>query len=413
MEYENGLPNGKAQLFKDGALQQSWFVEDGVGVGPINVFRDGVFIGLLTWECLKGTADREDNNYREVVFRYGRPTLEIRQFDTKMLLYSGEYNQENLRREGYGIAYNEENGVEDCYGYFEHDRLVHTIQDFVLDEQGCLIMKEYEGDFSLKNERNVSNRHLVYTGGYTFDEVQGRFVRHGYGVELDTRTGQARWKAEWINGKINPHSSEEFYAGMHIHHLGFALTSPERDDLVSLKDVTRTKTEEERRREEEERQRNTRVLLCAGLRYYETLGIENLIIASNEYNDRGGANTVLELRISRLLELKEIIIGDRCFAHVCKVDLDELPNLHTMIIGEGCFHSGIVNMYPAENASGVLTIKNCHAFKQLVIGDNSFHEYNKIEVQQMNALRSITFGKNCFKMSNLTLTSMESYYSFG
>ena len=222
MEYENGVPNGKAQLFKDGALQQSWFMENGVGVGPLKIFRDGVFIGLLTWECLKGVADREDNNYREVVFRHGRPTLEIRQFDTKMLLYSGEYNQENLRREGYGIAYNEENGVEDCYGYFEHDRLVHTIQDFVLDEQGCLIMKEYEGDSSLKNERNVSNRHLVYTGGYTFDEVQGRFVRHGYGVELDTRTGQARWKAEWINGKINPHSSEEFYAGMHIHHLGFA-----------------------------------------------------------------------------------------------------------------------------------------------------------------------------------------------
>ena len=100
MEYENDQPNGLAQLFKDGALQQSWFMEDGERVGPLKIYRDGVFTGLLTWECLRGETDGEDNYYREVVFKYGRPILEIRRFDTKLLLYSGGYNPKKLQREG-------------------------------------------------------------------------------------------------------------------------------------------------------------------------------------------------------------------------------------------------------------------------------------------------------------------------
>ena len=63
------------------------------------------------------------------------------------------------------------------------------------------------------------------------------------------------------------------------------------------------------------------------------LNIEKLKIGDNDYNN----NSVTKLKLSGLVQLKWIVIGDKCFGKVRVFELNELNELESVVIGEKSF----------------------------------------------------------------------------
>ena len=89
--------------------------------------------------------------------------------------------------------------------------------------------------------------------------------------------------------------------------------------------------------------------------------------------------------------LKRVEIGDDCFKNVREFVLDRLDNLESVKIGKECF-----NISDKRRDDGLLRITNCPNLRQLEIGNESFRDYMKFELSNVNSLQSITFEGNCF-----------------
>ena len=117
--------------------------------------------------------------------------------------------------------------------------------------------------------------------------------------------------------------------------------------------------------------------------------IEELVIGENVFND----NTISVLHFSSLLiQLKRIEIRNGCFTNVREFVLDGLECLESVEIGGKCFS-------PPRNEEGRNTlcrIANCPNLHRLKFKLESFKNYSKFELMNVNSLESITFGQYCF-----------------
>ena len=95
------------------------------------------------------------------------------------------------------------------------------------------------------------------------------------------------------------------------------------------------------------------------------LGIEKLRIGDNGYND----GSVTELKLSWLVRLKRVVIGDECFKKVRVFELDRLDELESVVIGEKSFR---ISEY--KRSDGSCRIVNCPKLKSIQIGDYSFSD---------------------------------------
>ena len=89
--------------------------------------------------------------------------------------------------------------------------------------------------------------------------------------------------------------------------------------------------------------------------------------------------------------LRTIDIGNFCFKYAREFVLDGLEQLESVKIGDGCF---IISN--KEHNDGLLRITNCPNLTQLEIGNESFRDYMKFELSNVNSLQSIQFGSSCF-----------------
>ena len=133
------------------------------------------------------------------------------------------------------------------------------------------------------------------------------------------------------------------------------------------------------------------------------LGIEELRIGNNDYND----GSVTELILSWLVQLKRIVIGNECFGKVRVFELDGLSELESVVIGERSFRiSG-----DEERNDGSYRIVNCPKLKSIRIGDESFSDYHSFELNNLPSLRSIDIGSVGFYYSpSFSLPSIIDYY---
>ena len=116
---------------------------------------------------------------------------------------------------------------------------------------------------------------------------------------------------------------------------------------------------------------------------------EVLRIGDNSYSD----SSVTELKLSGLVQLKQIVIGDECFRSVRLLELDGLRELESVVIGWHCFSIIYVS---GKRVDCVCRIVNCPNLKSIQIGDNSFSDYYSFELNNLPSLQVIDMGDGCF-----------------
>ena len=118
------------------------------------------------------------------------------------------------------------------------------------------------------------------------------------------------------------------------------------------------------------------------------LDVEELRIGNNGYND----GSVTELKLSGLVRLKRIVIGNRCFGKVRVFELDGLDELESVEIGQDSFW---IDIY--KRSDGSCRIVNCPKLKSIQIGGSSFRDYHSFELNNLPSLQSIDMGYGCFE----------------
>ena len=109
------------------------------------------------------------------------------------------------------------------------------------------------------------------------------------------------------------------------------------------------------------------------------------------------------LDLSRFAELEELTIGDGCFNYVSVMSISRLPKLKSVEIGEKSFQN--------ESADSQLMVKNCPALISLKIGNQSFKGFKRFNLSEVNGLKSVMIGDECFKECDLVLKELKSVKS--
>ena len=123
--------------------------------------------------------------------------------------------------------------------------------------------------------------------------------------------------------------------------------------------------------------------------------IEEMKIENNSYND----SSVTELKLSGLVQLKRIVIGDECFGKARVFELNGLRELESVVIGKESFTYAKTDddiRYHVTRTDGVYRIVNCPKLKSIQIGDYSFGDYHSFELNNLPSLQSIDIGEHCF-----------------
>ena len=105
--------------------------------------------------------------------------------------------------------------------------------------------------------------------------------------------------------------------------------------------------------------------------------IESLVVASGSCSD----DSITELK-NPFTQLKELDIGNECFARVKVFEMIGMNALETVRIGTSCF----------LNKGGVFRLKDCQRVRELRIGRFSFSDYSRCEIESVPSLEVIEIG---------------------
>ena len=114
----------------------------------------------------------------------------------------------------------------------------------------------------------------------------------------------------------------------------------------------------------------------------------NTMIIPNGYFN---GDNIASLNIFNNGVIKRIVIGDYCFENVRVFELDELSELESVVIGEKSFW--ISN---SERSDGSYRIVYCPKLKSIEIGYDSFWDYHSFELNNLPSLQSIVLGDHSF-----------------
>ena len=129
--------------------------------------------------------------------------------------------------------------------------------------------------------------------------------------------------------------------------------------------------------------------------------VETIIVDNNGCNDR--MFTVLNL--TRLANLKVLVIGDYSFSYVKEVYLTGLSKLESVIIGDCCFSQKMDQ--PSHDTVNGFYLKNCEQLRELKMGRWSFNAYEAIVIENVNSLEVIEMGELNTKSINFKYASLE------
>lgn len=186
----NDEVEGMVQLYKHGVIQLSWKVEKGRKKGELTMFDHGKVSCMMDWKFFTGGSPRAIENTRSGI------QLVISDPITGKAVYRGSFGEDRQSREGYGFAYYPESGHIRHYAFYKNDKVYRYIQEFDEDDT----MTEYEP--LDESNSSLTERVPVYVGGYIFDEVQCKYLRHGNGYLIDAKTGMACAEGVWEKGEF-------------------------------------------------------------------------------------------------------------------------------------------------------------------------------------------------------------------
>ena len=130
--------------------------------------------------------------------------------------------------------------------------------------------------------------------------------------------------------------------------------------------------------------------------------IEETVLTCKGYNET-------EFILKRLPKMKSIVIRDNCFGNVRVFELDGLSELESVVIGQRSItyakeDSAVRN---SRRTDGDYRIVNCPKLKYLQIDDWSFSDYHSFELNNLPSLQSIDMGEYCFYYaSSFSLTGL-------
>ena len=340
--------SGDCRLFRKGVLELSWREENGRKVDKFTLYEKGRVLRKESW---KSAWNREEHRYVEDC--KGTMRMIIRRGEENHVVYRGGFDdEESLKREGEGYAYDEKSGRVLVHGVWKNDELFQILQEFESENE----MIEYE----VSEGENVSvlNRRPVYTGSYVFDESKNEYLRNGKGNEIDLNSGVATSECEWVNGALK--DRVELFGGWYVK-------GREEDSLrVNATGPLRLHVSNE--------------LKWSALNKCVT----DVIVSSHCCNE-----SVKMLDLSELKCLKRIEIGDDCFTSVSEVKLTGLQ-LESVVIGMNSFtkHKNGIGNDPNRH----FYVKNCPSLKELKMGRYSFSDYSVCEIEDTPALETIQIG---------------------
>ena len=341
--------SGDCRLFRKGVLELSWREENGRKVDKFTVYEKGRVLRKENWLSLLGNEERRyiENSAKGI-------RMIIQRSEENHVVYRGGFDdEESLKREGEGYAYDEKSGRVLVHGVWKNDELFQILQEFESENE----MIEYE----VSEGENVSvlNRRPVYTGSYVFDESKNEYLRNGKGNEIDLNSGVATSECEWVNGALK--DRVELFGGWYV-----------------------------KGREEDS--------LRAGAVKAWTVGVHNevewvsllndvkeIVVSSDCCNEE----SVKVLDLSELKCLKRIEIGDACFMHVDDMKLTGLQ-LESVVIGMNSFTRKKYD--DGKDPNRHFYVKNCPSLKELKMGRYSFSDYTLCEIEDTPALEFIEIG---------------------
>ena len=357
--------SGECRLYRKGVLELSWREENGHRTGGFTVYEKGKVLRKENWLSLLGDEERSyiENNVKGI-------RMIIRRGKENHVVYRGGFdNEESLKREGDGYAYDEESGRVLVHGVWKNDELFQILQEFESEND----MIEYE----VIGEENVSvlNRRPVYEGGYTYNESSEKYVRHGKGNEIDLSSGVAMSECEWLNDELM--NCVELFDGWYVK-------GREEDSL--MQGVVETGPADVHNEVE-----------------WNSLdrNVFEIVVSSNCCNEK----SMKVLDLSELKYLRRIEIGSVCFENVDEVKMTGLNVLESVEIGKngltqhknGCGNDPNRHFY----------LKNCPKLKSLKMGHHSFSDYTVCEIENVDALEVIEIGDMDKKSYNFYYASLE------
>ena len=189
----------------------------------------------------------------------------------------------------------------------------------------------------------------IYRGGYAFLENEQRCVRHGHGtVVID---GNPPVEANWVYGV----------------EMGW-------DNALMQKLLPEFNT------------------------------ITTLSIPSDAYNEAD----FTRLSLKAIPCLVSITIGDRCFAHVKELVIEDLPKLEMLSVGRNSFTRAANGC--ARDASRHFSLSGCCQLAEVSVGAFSFSDYSFFALYDLEGLERLSIGavgaaSSCFAYASFRLES--------
>ena len=101
-------------------------------------------------------------------------------------------------------------------------------------------------------------------------------------------------------------------------------------------------------------------------------------------------NSTVLLHFTRFAQLKELVVGDNCFMNVDQLNLIGLSKLRSVVIGENSF-TAHPNSF-GNNPNRFFFLRGCGSLKELMIGRYSFSDYATFEIENVPSLEVISIG---------------------
>lgn len=182
----------------------------------------------------------------------------------------------------------------------------------------------------------------------------------------------------------------------------------EEEEKKRQEEEKKLKEEEEKKRQEEEKklkeeaeriakEKETLTISSSEMFQNADSSVQIMVILSNCCSDMD----IREVDFSIFVSLRELRVGDNCFADVGAVRVLGLKQLETVSIGENSF-----NGTDFDSTHGHFCLKDCAVLRELKIGSGSFYDYDVCEIENVPSLEMIEMGDMNEKCSNFSKSDL-------
>ena len=374
----NGVREGEAIVFNDGIPYLNLKYERGSLTGAVERMNDHGIVELRG-HLVNGVESGLFKEYNE----------------NEKVVWIGYYQNGQRHSEVRNRIVKQDNSQEDGSGEFYELDGNGKVTQLCLYVQGLRhrVIARFNGGVMTEFDKNEMR---AYEGGFK-GSIENGFVREGIGKEFVNGSRVAVYSGDWKNGKRDGLGTE--YKGYKPVYRG-GWKKGKRDGEGKEMDEEGRVVKSGKWVDGE-----YQMIVIPSSLTSNPLNIEKLKIGDNGYNN----NNVTKLKLSGLVQLKWIVIGDKCFGKVRVFELNELNELESVVIGEKSFTHAKEDddIWNSERSDGSCRIVNCPKLKSIQIGDRSFSDYCSFELNSLLSLQFIDIGVRCFYwVPSFSLTSL-------